>query len=277
MARDTTNQITLNKILGNIYDADGKFIYTSDIAIDIAAGRVNGWSFMDKYGETGANVDSADGMVDVWNGVNNANCDKLYTWPTGASITHISSSNATDGQVINLLGQDINNVEFSQDATLDGQNKVALDAPFYRYYRGINEGATDLLGVVYIYEDDTISGGVPITSSKIKGIIDDGDNQSQTALYTIPAGKTGYLLKGDAMIISKLDGFMSGRFDIRKSGGVFQNKRKFGLSTTATSYIPVEFPIPMPIPEKTDIRVQVDSSVNNMNAISTFIILLEDN
>ncbi len=40
MARDTSNQISLNRIYSNIYDADGKFIYTSDIAVDIAARRV---------------------------------------------------------------------------------------------------------------------------------------------------------------------------------------------------------------------------------------------
>jgi microcystin degradation protein MlrC len=275
--RDRTRHFTHSDIQNRIFDADGDFIYTSDIAMDIAAGRVSGVSFIDKFGETGIDIDTADGLVDVWDGVVDPNASKTYNYSVLNDIDTISSSNATDTQTIEIQGLNALYNEVTQTATLNGQSKVTLSTPLMRVFRMKNTGATNIAGDVYCYVDGTISGGVPTVANTIRAIIRSGNNQTLMALYTIPAGKTGYLLQGTTGIVSKLAGYIDGKFSIRPFGGVFQVKRTFGLSTTGTSQHSFEFPIPLPIEEKSDIRVRVQSSANNMSCSATFTLVLEDN
>ncbi len=276
MARDLTKEYPFQRILNNAYDSDGGYVYTFDAWFDIAAGRISTMSQINKFGETGANIDTADGFVDVWNGVSNANCDKNYTYSSSADIDTISSSNAGDAQDIQIQGLDANWALTTQTATLNGQSKVTLDTALIRVFRMINMGATDLAGVVYCYVDGAITAGVPDTSGDVRAIINDGDNQTLMALYTIPAGKRAFLIKGEAGLVSKLAGYIEGHFDARPFEGVFQTKRTFGLASTGSSYIDVMFPMPLVIDEKTDVRVRVNSSANDMNVNASFIMILED-
>ena len=278
MARDTTNQITPNRILTNVYDADGLFIYTSEGATerDQAAGRISGLTNLNKFGQTGADVDTADGLVDVWSGVADSNAAKNYTYSTTADIDTISSSDSGDTQDIMITGLDENWLEVTQTITLTGQSKVTLGTPLIRVYRMINVGSSDLSGNVYCYVDTTISGGVPTTAAPIRAIITNGYNQTLMCLYTVPADKYLYLYKGEAALTSRVAGYADGTFDVRPFGGVFQTKRTFGLSTTGSSYINVLFPQPLYIPPKSDLRVRISGSVNNMGAVASFIGVLED-
>jgi len=276
MARDLTKHFSEPDIRNRIFDADGNFIYTQDIAMDIAAGKVNGVSFVDKFGETGPNIDTADGLVDVWSGVANANCSKNYVYSTTADIDSISSSSASDTVVINVQGLDTNWDLTTQSITLQGQTRVALTTPLIRVFRMYNENGTPLVGTVYCYVNTTISGGVPTTPTPIRAIIDIGEEQTLMALYTIPNGKTGYLVQGDVGLYSKLAGYSHGHFAIRLFGKVFRTQRTFGLSTTGTTSRPFVFKIPLPIPAKTDIRVRADSSANDMGVFANFQIILVD-
>ncbi len=60
MARDRTKHFSESDIRNRIFDADGDFIYTSDIAMDIAVGNVAGATFVDKFGETGEGITEYD-------------------------------------------------------------------------------------------------------------------------------------------------------------------------------------------------------------------------
>lgn len=94
----------------------------------------------------------------------------LETYCTDNVITHISSSDATDTQSVIVEGHTISNglLSFStQTLTLAGQTKTALATPLARATRLIANGTTDYAGTVYVYEDDTVSGGVPSTAAKI--------------------------------------------------------------------------------------------------------------
>ena len=245
-------------------------------ALLIAKGRIAGLDVLNKFGQTGADVDATDGLVDVWSGVEDTNADKNYTYSTSADIDTISSSDAGDSQVVQITGQTLDYTEVVQLATLDGQNKVTLDTPLFRVYRMINMGSTNFAGNIYCYVDGTISGGIPTTSSSIRAIVTNGYNQTLMCLYTVPAGKTLYLSKGEAAVVSKIAGYMDGTFDVRPFGGVFQTKRTFGLSTTGSSYINVLFPQPLYIPPKSDLRVRISGSANSMGAVASFIGVLED-
>ena len=276
MARDLTKHFSEPDIRNRIFDADGNFIYTSDIAMDIAAGKVNGVSFVDKFGETGENIDADDGLVDVWSGVANANCNKKYTYSTTADIDSISSSSASDTEIINVQGLDTNWDLTIQSITLTGQTRAPIPTPLLRVFRMFNENGTPLVGTVYCYVNTTISGGVPTTPAPIRAIIDIGEEQTLMALYTIPNGKTGYLVQGDVGLYSKSAGYIHGHFAIRKFGKVFRTQRTFGLATTGTTSQPFVFKIPLPIPAKTDVRVRADSSANNMGVFANYQIILVD-
>jgi hypothetical protein len=278
LARDLTTHLPENAIRNRVFDRDGNFIYTSNAAVerDQAAGRITGLSNLNKFGQTGADIDTADGLVDVWSGVANASADKNYTYSTSADIDTISSSSAADTQDVVITGLDENWLEVVQTKTLTGQTKAVLDTPLIRVYRMYNAGTTDFAGNVFCYVDGAISGGIPTTSSSIRAIIENGYNQTLMCLYTVPANKYLYLYKGEAALVSKLAGYADGTFEVRPFGGVFLTKRTFGLSTTGSSYINVLFPQPLFVPPKADLRVRVSSSANNMDAIASFIGVLED-
>lgn len=91
------------------------------------------------------------------------------------SITHFSSTDVADTQVLRVEGMTISNglLTFTvQNITLAGQTKTALTTPLARCTRIANtSSATSTLGDVYVYEDDTVTGGVPDTSSKIANLM----------------------------------------------------------------------------------------------------------
>ena len=171
-------RIGLPELINNCYDADGEFIYTSDVARDIAAGRVPGISFIDKFGDSGPNIDTADGLVNVWDGVNDANALKVYTYSDVADIDSISSSSVSDTQQIEVQGLDLNYNVVVQTITLVGQTRVPLTTVLIRVFRLKNVGSVDIAGSVYCYVNGAISGGIPTTPASIKAIIEGSNNQT---------------------------------------------------------------------------------------------------
>ena len=111
----------------------------------------------------------------------------------------------------------------------------------------------------------------------IYAIIQIGNNQTLMALYTIPNGKTGYLLQGTNSLVTTNRAYsIDGRLTMRPYGGVFQLKKTFGLESDGTSYMVQHFPLPAKIGQKTDIRVSaISSATGGVN--TTFEILLIDN
>ena len=91
------------------------------------------------------------------------------------SITHFSSTNAADDQVLRVEGMTISGglLTFTvQDITLNGQTKTALTTPLARCMRIANvTSVTETAGDVYVYEDDTVTGGVPDTATKIANLM----------------------------------------------------------------------------------------------------------
>ena len=104
--------------------------------------------------------------------------------------------------------------------------------------------------------------------------------QTLMALYTIPAGKTGYMLHGTASGSTDTDatGLMMVRF-----GGVgdygtaaFRVGHTFELQLRGGQY-DYKFETPIPIPEFSDIEVRIINRSNNKRITAAFDILLVDN
>jgi hypothetical protein len=225
----------------------------------IAKGEVIGASDVNKWGNA-PDFDTADGFVDVWDGAEDGVAweQMQYIFPTTDSIDSISSSSAADtGIVIELQGLDVNGNIVNQTATLNGQNRVALTTPLKRFFRGYNTNGTEFVGHIIIFENGTLSGGVPTDSTTIKGVIHPDEQQTEMAIYTIPTGKTGYLLGGYASTAgaNKTSNYVI-KFQVRLVGGVFRTQQKVALSDTGTSFIPFTYPVPQVLPAGTDLRVR---------------------
>jgi len=235
----------------------------SNFFLQIAKGEIAGHSFVSKFGQ---NEDIGTGAFeDIWDG------GGTYPYPTNgtAPITHLYSTVGGDTQTIEVQGLDINGALTVQSKTLTGTTVVALDTPLWRIFRMKNIDASDNAGVIHA------STATKTVSYAQIGV---GNNQTLMALYTIPAGKTGYLFHGTASIVGLNRAYsLDSHFYIRPFGTVFQLKQTFGLSSDGSSYLSRDYLFPLVISEKSDIKVSAISSSAGGVMNATFDLLLIDN
>lgn len=152
-------------------------------------------------------------------------------------ITHVSSSDAGDNQKITLTGFTISSsllTRETQEVTLNGQNKVALEIPLARANRLTNDGTTDFAGDVYVYEDGTITGGVPDTSSTVHLMIPIGANQSQKAQATTAKDEYLFITKMYADCLEKATAYANVEFQIRHNGGVWRRQTNISAGSASS-------------------------------------------
>jgi len=241
----------------------------------INQGEIDGVSAIDKFGWVG-NVGSGDPPIDVWEN----KTEYIYDLDGTNPIAYLSSSSTADTMDVSVTGLDINGVEVVQTVTLTGQTPVTLPTALWRVYRMENEGNVDIVGNVYAGINPAPVGGVPPTTER-RAIITNGNNQTLMALYTIPAGKVGFLYRGE--IGAGLEGGGSTTSELadlcyksRRFGKVFKIKKKLTLSINGSSTYQDTRSFPDIIPAKTDVRICVESTSTGMNIWSTLDILLVD-
>lgn len=235
-------------------------------------GLVPGYSPLDKYGEN-PDIDTGTVPEDVWEYGGEYNFDL----PGTAPIVSIVSDNPADNQEIEIpTGLDINGEEAYQKVQLNGTTRVALDIPLWRFNRGSNDAdiGGDLAGTVYVY---TGVGNVP-APSEIRGIIDNGNNQTLMAITTIPLGKVGYLYRGEiGGSRSQNSGTVQGAYYSRRVGKVFKIKKRVDTTNQGNSYYQDKRSFPDVIPALTDIKLRVESvSANDTGVFGTLDIMLVD-
>lgn len=234
----------------------------ADFYLNVSKGLVPGHSIVNKFGQNDALNSST--YEDIWDGGGN------YIYPANGTnpITKLVAHNSADTELIEVQGLDINGDLVTQTKTLTGLTAVTLDTPLWRVFRLKNVGTSDLVDdVCAINDGDTID----------YACINNGNNQTLMALYTIPNGKSGYLYQGT----NNLSGVTravaaSGKLWMRPYGLVFQLKKTFGVNSEGNSFIRLPAPLPGKIPAKTDIRVSAIASANGVSLNTTFDILLVD-
>jgi hypothetical protein len=231
-------------------------------------------SYINKFGHN-EEIDTNTTPEDVWSH------GGVYTFTAdGGAPYFISSSNALDTQVIALqcLTEDASgnwNVE-NVTVTLQGLTKVPIAFPSgddpVRFYRGFNVNGTDLVGDVHIYEDDTLTAGVPDTDSKVRGGIRAGDNQTEMCIYTVPSGFIGYFMQGYVSLSSGVrSASMEFTYSIRVHGGVFRVTGRTSLDSAGSGSWQYEYAVPPPLPAKTDVKITVvNVTANDMGAVGGF-------
>jgi hypothetical protein len=264
----------VNKTLASTEDVNNviSLIQTNrSFELACSMGLIPGYSKVDKWG-INDEITTASDPEDVWEGGGLYNYDADGTAP----IVSLASDNGADTQEIYIEGLDINGVLVTQNITLAGTTRVALTTPLWRVFRMENEGTTNLVGTVFCY---TGVGTVPsIGDAEVRAIIDDGNNQTQMAIYTIPAGKVGFLYYGDiAMAFSS--GPTGGEFArvtyrSRRFGKVFKIKKTITLTSGGSTIFQDYRRFPDIIPAKTDIRINVQEVSATMGVSASIDLLL---
>lgn len=177
-------------------------------------------------------------------------------------ITHISSANAGDTQTIGYEGQTIDadgNLSFFTDTvTLQGQTKVALPTPCARATRAYNAGSVNLAGDVYLYEDDTLTNGVPDTASKLHLQVPAQANQSEKCATAFSANDYWIIVGAVCNVLKKTTAVCDFVLQIKSLGGVWRDQIYLPQNR------PINFTMPIIIPSNSDVRVVASASTTNV-------------
>ena len=244
---------TTNFEVNMLADQDGNIINSFGAAsnIPIASGAVTGHSHINKFGYS----DNIANLSTIWDGSN------IYTYSTSAgAVTVSSSSSDDDGAVIEVQGLDADYNLVVQDITIDGTGATNL----IRIFRArVKTPATD----------ETVNVGIISVNiaTNLRAKILAGKGQTLMAVYTVPAGKTGYLLNLTMSVNKDVD--VVYRLMAREQGGAFNIKGQFGTYGTPIDH---NYPVPLVFTEKTDIEIQADAG-NTSGGGATFDLILVDN
>lgn len=245
--------------------------------LSIAEGNATGKEFIHKFGKA-PDFDITDGDVTVWDGANDASIDAMqYTYSATADIDSLVSSNNGDTQDIEIIGLDTNYNEITQTVTLTGQTRAVLGTTLIRVFRLTNRGITDIAGIVSCYVNSAITLGVVDDKTKVRAIINDGNNQTLMATYTVPSGKKAYMRDWFASLTSKKTSFAEIKLVARPFGEVFQVKHVSDINSDGTSYIQHKYEEPEVFLAKTDIELRASTSVDANGVSGGFdIVLIND-
>lgn len=164
-----------------------------------------------------------------------------------------------------LVGLDEDYNEQIEQLVLSNTSSVNSTKSFKRLYRAyIDNGSSTNVGAVTVQKSST-------TVLKINA----GLGQTLMSIYTVPAGKTGYLIHGACSCQAGADA--TGNMFVRYGGtSAFRVGHSFEVSGTGGQY-DYTFGIPIPVPEKSDIDVRANVRSNNARVTASFDILLIDN
>lgn len=235
-------------------DKDANLIssFGASANIPIAEGTVGGFSHINKFGYRDSFPNT---FQTIWDGTTD------YSYSSAANVTAVADNTSSDNSgTVEVQGLDQNYESATETLTIGGS---ASTTQFIRIFRArmvsANTGLTNV-------DEIRIRNG-----STDEAIIKAGAGQTLMALYTIPAGKTGYLLKINGSIDANNDALF--RLYARPFGGAFNVRGQFGVFASGFNY---DYPVPLKFEAKTDIQVKALSQ-NNVGGGATFDIILKDN
>ena len=234
--------------------------YLEEEKIKISRGMVKDASFIHKFGAVPAMSQSANGTI--WD-----KNDTIYPWSAWntASNVNVDAASASDvGKHVTVVGLDANYNQISETITLVGQNDNYSSNTFSRIVRAFVSDGEENAGQITIQKNTTDVAIITTTYS-----------QTLMAIYTVPAGYTGYIYKGTCSAQAGADG-TAGMF-IRYFGQTaFRIGHSFEVSGAGGQYT-YDFSFPIPIPEKSDIDIRITTRSNNGRYTAAFDLLLVKN
>ena len=211
--------------------------------IQVSRGLVDGHKRLFKFGH---NPEIQDISETIWD------AGGLYTYPSSAvAMTVTSGAGATDnGVAITVQGLDSNYNEVSEEVTLASTGTATTTQTFLRVYRAFVSGSQAVTA------NTTIANGGTTYAQ-----INNGENQTLMALWTVPAGYTAYLLDTKITAFTEQNNKVATiNIYARRENGVFRTADKFDVFAAA---ITQNYKCPIPFPEKTDIEVRAVATSSN--------------
>jgi len=234
--------------------------------LDVSQGNVTGHTFIHKFGAVPAMSQNTSGSV--WD-----KNDTNYPWsafntPGVITILTTAANGSTvttdDGLTVEIQGLDANYAPATDTLTISGSTATGTTV-FKRVFRAfITDGSESNTSQIRMSRGATEVARINI-----------GKGQTLMAIYTVPAGKTGYLMQGTSSIQAGADA--TGDMYVRYFGQTtFRVGHSFEVSG-AGGYYNFSFGFPIPIPEKSDIDVRASMRSNNARLTASFDMLLVDN
>ena len=233
------------------------FVWDEDFKLNVSRGKVRGAEAVYKFGAVPQMSINTTGTI--WD-----KNDTVYPWSSfdSAGVLVAAQANASDnGKKVTVFGLDDDFNETSEEFTLSSSGTVTGTVSFRRVYRGyITEGVANVGTVTFT------KGGVDVL------LITAGRAQTLMAIYTVPAGYTGYIYQGVASAEAGADA--TGDLFVRRYGeSAFRIGHSFEVSGAGGDYN-YSFSFPVQIPEKSDIDVRISTRANNGRYTAAFDMLL---
>jgi len=208
--------------------------------LQVSRGLIPGHKRVFKFG---FNSDIDDSIEDIWD------VGGVYAYQSSAvTMTATSDAGATDNDVeVTIQGLDASYNELSETVTLTGAGTATTTGTFLRTFRAFVSGSQEPTDNINVTNSGT-------TYARITS----GENQTLMALWTVPAGYTAYLFQTDITAFTEQNNkFATIQIQTRELNGVFRTRDKFAIVENSHKQ---EYVAPIPILEKTDIRVRAIAS-----------------
>jgi hypothetical protein len=176
---------------------------------------------------------------------------------TNAIDKVVSSSGSDTSKVVTIEGHTISGGVFtfaSQSVTLTGQTAATLTTPLARATLVFLSSGAALAGTVAVFEDSSVSSGVPQDNTKVHVIADATEQQSLKASTTFSNVDYGIVTSLYGSIGKDKNANAVVRFEVREVGGVFRTQFTYELDNVGTGgflFNPEPFII---IPKNSDVR-----------------------
>lgn len=228
-----------------------------NFGLGVAKGQFHNISHTHKFGAVPSMSVNTTGTI--WD-IN----DTVYPWSAFASAGTLSLTRADAGdagKVVTVVGLDSEYNQISENVTLTAESGNVTTQSFIRVFRAYMTTGSNVGNVSIIRGATTVA---RINASK---------SQTLMAVYTVPAGHSAYLLQGTASCQANADA--TGDMFIRYFGETsFRVGHSFELSGNGGQYLH-PFPVPIRIPQKSDIDVRALVRSNNARMTAAFDLLLD--
>jgi hypothetical protein len=222
-----------------------------------------------KFGKSG-NLSTTAGLQTVWS------VDGNETYISTNLIDSVVSSSASDTQEVTIEGHTIEgsgvDAKFTfvvQAVTLNGQTPVALTTPLARVSRVNNNSSTEIVGVVSVYEDSAVTGGVPNDVTKVHIDIPLGFQQSFKAATTFSNTDYFFLTGCYGAVSQKQTAAADFYIELREVGKSFRQIACLTASSTGGAFN-IEFDPAIIIPRNADVRIRCTTGTNNAVVFTNF-------
>jgi hypothetical protein len=226
--------------------------------LDVSRGAIPNAFSIHKFGAN-FDIDQNTDPESVWTG------GGLYPWSSlsSAQTIYCISTSASDTATLTIEGFDANYEQQTETVTLTGTTAVTTSSTFIRVFRMSYEDGANV---------GDITARVTSGTGTVVAKIDAGYAQTLMAVYTIPAGFTGYMVALDATI----DGTKTCQVLMyhRLTGKPF----RIAHVAESTGHYRYDFKTPLKLQEKTDVDIRVDLvSGNDARVTANFDIVLLKN